>query len=59
MAESADGTPWVCACGETDITKHDLGMAISHLYDIPEEKGREILVAIRTTILGDQEQETP
>jgi hypothetical protein len=59
VAESADGTPWVCACGETDINKHDLGMAIAHLYGMPEEKGREILLNIRETILGpEQETET-
>ncbi len=39
--------PWVCACGETDITKHDLGMAIAHIYGVPEQKGRDILVGIR------------
>lgn len=39
--------PWVCACGETDIAKHDIGMAIAHIYDIPEQEGRDILVRIR------------
>ena len=39
--------PWECACGETDITKHDLGMVIAHTCDVPEQKGRDILVNIR------------
>jgi len=43
---------WECACGETDITKHDLGMAIAHAYEIPEEEGREIHLRIRERILG-------
>ncbi len=43
----SDDNPWVCACGETDITKHDLGMVIAHEYELSEEKGREMLVNIR------------
>ena len=38
---------WVCACGETDPTKHDLGMVIAHLYELPEQQGRDMLVRIR------------
>lgn len=42
--------PWECACGETDITTHDLGMAIAHEYEISEQQGRDILVRIRNRI---------
>lgn len=45
-----DEKPWQCVCGETDITKHDLGMAIAHEYGISEQEGRDILVRIRTRI---------
>ena len=38
---------WKCACGETNITKHDIGMSIAHEYGISEQKGRDILVRIR------------
>jgi len=38
---------WQCACGETDPTNHDIGMVIAHEYEIPEAKGREILLRIR------------
>ncbi len=43
-------TEWECICGETDITKHDLGMAIAHEYELSEQEGRAILVRIRTRI---------
>ena len=39
--------PWECVCGETDVTKHDLGMAIAHTYGVSEQKGRDVLVAVR------------
>ena len=42
--------PWVCACGETDINKHDLGMVIAHEYELDEQKGRDILVGIRSRL---------
>ena len=56
MSDTPD-EPWVCACGETDITKHDIGMVIAHEYDIPEKKGREILLRMRKRvgIGGDDE----
>ena len=38
---------WQCVCGETDVSKHDLGMVIAHEYELPEEKGREILMRVR------------
>ncbi len=41
---------WQCACGETDITKHDLGMVIAHEYEITEQEGRDILVRVRTRV---------
>lgn len=41
---------WECACGETDITKHDLGMAIAHEYELTEQEGRDILVRIRERV---------
>ena len=41
---------WQCVCGETDITKHDLGIVIAHEYELSEQKGRDILVAIRSRI---------
>ena len=53
----AQEKPWMCACGETDITKHDLGMVIAHEYELPEEKGLEILLRMRDRlgIIGDNE----
>jgi len=39
--------PCECACGETDIEKHDLGMVISHTFDLSMQEGRDILVRIR------------
>ena len=39
--------PWECACGETDITKHDLGMVIAHEYELTEKQGRDMLLRIR------------
>ncbi len=39
--------PWMCACGETDVTKHDLGMVIAHEYELSEAHGRDILLRIR------------
>ena len=42
--------PWECVCGETDINKHDLGMAIAHEYDLSEQEGRDILIRIRNRI---------
>ena len=45
-----DEKPWQCVCGETDITKHDLGMVIAHEYELTEQEGRNVLVRIRTRI---------
>ncbi len=39
--------PWQCSCGETDVSKHDIGMVIAHEFDITEQAGRDILVRIR------------
>lgn len=47
MMSAEPEEPWVCACGETDINKHDLGMVIAHEYELTEKKGREILMRIR------------
>ena len=41
------GDEWTCACGETDVEKHDLGMVIAHEYGVSEQVGRGILVAVR------------
>jgi len=38
---------WQCACGETDINKHDIGMVIAHEFEISEQEGRDILVRMR------------
>ena len=43
----SDEEPWVCACGEIDVSKHDLGMVIAHEYELTEEHGRDILLRIR------------
>ena len=45
-----DEKPWQCVCGETDITKHDLGMVIAHEYEMTEQEGRDILVRVRTRV---------
>ena len=38
---------WQCACGESDINKHDIGMVIAHEFEISEQEGRDILVRMR------------
>ena len=48
---------WECVCGETDISKHDLGMVIAHEYELTEQHGRDILIRIRNRI-GLDTQET-
>jgi hypothetical protein len=34
---------WQCVCGETDIKKHDLATVLTHIYEMPEGWGREIV----------------
>ena len=41
---------WQCACGETDIDKHDLGMVIAHEYELTEQEGRDLLIRVRDRI---------
>ena len=49
--------PWKCACGETDITKHDLGMVIAHEFGLPEQTGRDMLVRMRDRLGYDTADE--
>ncbi len=41
---------WRCPCGETNVMKHDLGMVIAHTYGVPEQTGRDVLVAVRDRV---------
>ena len=48
---------WECPCGETDVMKHDLGMAFAHIVEVSEQEGRDLLVRIRTRFGLDTPEE--
>ena len=49
--------PWECTCGETDITKHDLGMVLAHEFGMSMQDGRDTLVRIRARLGYDTPDE--